>query len=259
MKTTRRELKIRAKEAIGTQRTAAVLIMLVMTLKFLAWGVFNDIAVGRLNWFLLFAINLLVMLGLVALAVNVLHEYLKISRGEHTHVMALYPDFFTHLGRKLGGMMWMALWIFLWVLLSIPVIALAVFLMRRTGRGMRLLALVLVGPIHLITLIPAIIKSLSYAMTPFILADRPDVSARGALTRSKEMMVGRKWELFVLMLSFVGWWALSVLTLGVLYVVYVGPYYYTTLAGFYDKARVAVPGEVEVVAEIDVEFEPDAG
>ena len=77
---TRQELKMQAKEAIGAQRTTAVLIMLVMTVKFLSLGVFNDIAIGRLNWYLLFAINVLVIIALVALMVNVMREYLKIYR-----------------------------------------------------------------------------------------------------------------------------------------------------------------------------------
>jgi len=235
---TRQELKMRAKEAIGAQRTTAVLIMLVMTVKFLSLGVFNDIAIGRLNWYLLFAINVLVIIALVALMVNVMREYLKIYRGEHTHVMALYPDFFTHLGHKSAGMMWMILWVFLWALISIPAILLALYLMRSTGRGARLLVILLIGPIHLIALIPAIIKSISYAMTPFILSDQPDVPARDALKLSMRMMDGNKKELFILSLSFIGWFLLSAMTLGILYVVYVGPYYYTTLAGFYDRLKV---------------------
>jgi uncharacterized membrane protein len=238
---TRKELKMQAKEAMRSQRTTAVLLILVMALKMLALGVFNDIAIGRLNWFLLFAINLLVVLALIALMVNVMREYLKIYRSEHTHVMALYPDFMTHLGHNMGGMMWMALWGFIWSLISVPVILLAVYLMRTTGRGMRLLAIVLVGPVHLIALIPAIVKGISYGMTPFILTDQPDIPAREALKLSMRMMAGHKKELFKLALSFLGWYVLAVLTFGILYITYVGPYYYTTLAGFYEEVRTKEP------------------
>jgi len=260
---TRQELKMRAKEAVRVQRTTAVLIMLVMALKGLALGVFNDLVIGKLSWFPLFVVNLLVALALIVLMVNLMREYLKIYRGEHTHVMALYPDFMTHLGHKLGGMMWMALWGFLWALISVPIVLLAVYLMRTTGRGMRLLVLILIGPVHLIALIPAIVKGISYAMTPFILSDCPDVTARQALKLSMRMMDGHKKKLFTLALSFIGWFVLSALTLGILYVVYVGPYYYTTLAGFYDEVRIKAltdgngpPKElsgtvIEVEAEVD--------
>jgi len=273
---TRKELKMRAKESVRAQRTTAVLIMLVMALKVLCLAVFNDLVVGHLGrfplrWYPLFIINLLVVLALTVLMVNVMREYLKIYRKEHTHVMALYPDFMTHLGHKLGGMLWMVLWVFIWSLISIPFILLAVYLMRTTGRGMRLLAIVLIGPVHLLALIPAIIKGISYAMTPFILADQPDVSARKALKLSMRLMRGHKRRLFVLGLSFIGWFLLSALTLGILYVVYVGPYYYTTLAGFYEELRVkALTGRdgqpkelngtvIEVQAEIDALDAIDGG
>jgi len=258
---TRRELKTRARAAMGAQRTTAVLILLVMALKVLALGVFNDLAVGRLSYYPLFVINLLVVLALVALMVNVMGEYLKIYRSEPTHVMALYPEFMTRLGHKLGGVMWMVLWVFIWALISVPVILLAVYLLKSTGRGMRLLALVLIGPVHLLALIPAIVKGLSYAMTPFILADQADIPARGALKRSMAMMTGHKKALFWLALSFIGWFVLSVLTLGILYVVYVGPYYQITLAGFYEELRVKAGKvtAVETQAELDALDAIDGG
>ena len=55
---------------------------------------------------------------------------------------------------------------------------------------------------------------LRYSMAPYLLADRPDDGASLAIRRSVEMMRGRKWELFKLQLSFLGWqlinWALSI-------------------------------------------------
>ena len=235
---TRQELKMQAKEAIREQRSVASLILLVFLLKLLAWGVFNDIVIGNLGWFPLFVVNLLVALALTVLAVGVMREYLNIYRRKHTHVMALYGDFTGQFGHKLAGMLWMGLWAFLWALIAIPIVLLAVYLLRTTGRGWRLLIFALLGPVHLIALIPVIVKGLSYGMTPFILSDCPDVPAREALKCSMHMMAGHKKQLFLLALSFIGWFALSVLTLGILYVVYVGPYYYTTLAGFYDEVRV---------------------
>jgi len=263
---TRRELKMRAKEALREQRSAASLILLVFLLKLLVWGVFNDIVIGNLGWFPLFVVNLLIALALIVLAVGVMREYLHIYRREHTHVMALYRDFTSHFGHKLAGMLWMLLWVFLWALIAIPIVLLAVYLLRTSGRGRRLLMFALLGPVHLIALIPAIIKGLSYGMTPFILSDCPDIPAREALKHSMRMMAGHKKQLFVLALSFIGWFALSVLTLGILYVVYVGPYYYTTLAGFYDEVRVRAITEGSgppkklcgTVIEVDAEVEPEA-
>lgn len=57
----------------------------------------------------------------------------------------------------------------------------------------------------LLFIIPGIIKIYSYAMTPFILAEHPELSANSAITRSREMMAGNKWRLFCLLFSFIGW------------------------------------------------------
>ncbi len=88
----------------------------------------------------------------------------------------------------------------------------------------------------LLFIIPGIIKSLSYSMTWFILADNPEMKANEAITRSRVMMDGHKTELFVLYLSFIGWLFLCVLTLGIL-IIYVGPYMHASLAAFYNEIK----------------------
>ena len=84
--------------------------------------------------------------------------------------------------------------------------------------------------------IPGIIKSYSYSMAFYVLADNPEMTAREALRESKEIMHGHKWELFVLHLSFILWHILGVFTLGFAYI-YVGPYMSATVANFYQKIK----------------------
>ena len=79
--------------------------------------------------------------------------------------------------------------------------------------------------------IPGIIKAYSYSQTAHILADDPSV--KDAITASREMMNGHKLELFFLQLSFIGWALLSVLTLGLVWIFYAGPYYHQTMALYY--------------------------
>jgi uncharacterized membrane protein len=50
-------------------------------------------------------------------------------------------------------------------------------------------------------------------MTPFILAEHPNLTASHAIRLSEDMMDGHKAELFFLDLSFIGWSILSALTL----------------------------------------------
>lgn len=57
----------------------------------------------------------------------------------------------------------------------------------------------------LLFIIPGIIKQYSYAMTPYILAENPDLTADEAITKSRYLMDGNKWRLFCLEISFIGW------------------------------------------------------
>lgn len=84
----------------------------------------------------------------------------------------------------------------------------------------------------LLLIIPGIVKSLSYAMTPYILADHPELTAKQAINASKEMMDGYKGDLFMLELSFIGWDILNLLTLGI-GSFWLSPYKEATYAAFY--------------------------
>ncbi len=92
----------------------------------------------------------------------------------------------------------------------------------------------------LLLIVPGIIKSLSYAMTPFILADNPELSGNGAIEKSMAMMQGNKMKLFLLLLSFIGWLLLSTLTLGI-GLFWVGPYMYQSMAAFYEDLKAENP------------------
>jgi len=86
---------------------------------------------------------------------------------------------------------------------------------------------------YLLLIVPGVIKAYQYRMVPYILADEPDMNWKEALATSKEMMEGQKWNAFVLDLSFIGWFLLSAITLGVVGVFWTNPYYYQTNAELY--------------------------
>lgn len=91
--------------------------------------------------------------------------------------------------------------------------------------------------------IPGIVKSYSYAMTYYILLDNPNMSANDAITESRKLMYGKKWKLFCLDLSFIGWLLLTIVTFGLLSL-YVQPYHEAARARFYEdiKTQPAVEG-----------------
>ena len=78
---------------------------------------------------------------------------------------------------------------------------------HRLGDGfvMNLLLAVYTFLWTLLFVIPGIIKSFSYAMTPYILYEHPEYNPNYAITLSREMMDGNKFRLFCLNLSFIGW------------------------------------------------------
>ena len=84
----------------------------------------------------------------------------------------------------------------------------------------------------LLFVIPGIIKTYSYAMAPFIMAEHPEMNANECITMSKEIMHGHKMELFFLELSFIGWIFLSIFTLGIGNV-FLTPYITAARAAFY--------------------------
>ena len=84
----------------------------------------------------------------------------------------------------------------------------------------------------LLFIVPGLIKGFSYAMTPFILADHPEMTASEAITASRKLMDGHKGELFVLGLSFFGWNLLCIFTLGIASL-WITPYLNAAYAAFY--------------------------
>ncbi len=84
----------------------------------------------------------------------------------------------------------------------------------------------------LLLIIPGIIKMYSYSMSWYILADNPDMPVNQARKKSMELMKGNKWRLFCLHFSFIGWYLLGILTLGILFI-WIIPYINTAEAEFY--------------------------
>lgn len=88
-----------------------------------------------------------------------------------------------------------------------------------------------------LTIIGGLIKSYSYAMVPYILAENPDVSGKDAIALSRKMMDGHKMELFKLDLSMAGWYVLDYLTIGLSGLFWSNPYYTAVRIQYYRSLR----------------------
>lgn len=135
------------------------------------------------------------------LLVGVTMFFLGVWRGEQPLFETLFGGFRRY-AQALVGILWMSLWTLLWSLLFV---------------------------------IPGIVKAYAYSMTPYLIADNPDLDPRKALRVSMAITAGHKAEIFVMQLSFFGWMLLSAFTLGILQLVYVGPYMQVAMAGLYES------------------------
>ena len=102
----------------------------------------------------------------------------------------------------------------------------------QTTAAARLLQSIYVFLWSLLFLIPGIIALYSYAMTGYILAEHPELTAGEAIARSKEMMSGNRFRLFCLQFSFIGWSILCALTFGIGNL-WLRPYKQAATAAFY--------------------------
>ena len=81
-------------------------------------------------------------------------------------------------------------------------------------------------------IIPGIIVSLMFSQAFYILSEDPSKSIMQCINESVNLMNGHKWELFYLWLTFIGWWLVVALTLGIAGL-WVSPYQKLTEANFY--------------------------
>ncbi len=91
----------------------------------------------------------------------------------------------------------------------------------------------------LLLIVPGIIKGYSYALTPYLLKDHPELKFNAAIEESMRLMSGNKMRLFLLDLSFIGWFLLGLITFGIAFL-WVTPYWNTARAAFYEDLMKAL-------------------
>ena len=151
------------------------------------------------------ALNFLLSIFVIMpLSLGFLNAFLRLLKGGENEILGnTYRIATRNYWHKVWGMFLMYLFVFLWTLLLI---------------------------------IPGIIKCFSYAMTPFILEENPELSANEAIDRSRAMMKGHKFDLFWLFLSFIGWIILAAIPFGIGFL-WLTPYMETSVAAFYEDVK----------------------
>ena len=131
--------------------------------------------------------------------------------------------------------LWKLLWVFLWGLIAIPVCTAYILIIALLSNSIEFsptFQLVLMTIVLLIGLIPMFIKSIEYSFATFFTAEFPELGIRKALRHSITIAKGHRWDIFVLELSFIGWFLAGFVTFGVGFF-WVLPYYYMTMTNTY--------------------------
>ena len=92
-------------------------------------------------------------------------------------------------------------------------------------------------PFWCLTIAGWVIKRYSYYLVPYIVAENPDIPALRAVTLSRKMMKGHKWECFLFELSFIGWYILTSSPLGLCGILYSNPYKVAAFSEYYTQLR----------------------
>lgn len=156
----------------------------------------GDYETALLLYYIAVLVGVLVSMGLIA---GFIFYLVGIRRGQMMSVKTLFSGY-SHFGRVLGVSLLVYLRVFLWSLLFV---------------------------------IPGIIEAyrLRFALYNVLLDE--SVSVGDAIRLSKEQTKGLKLDLFVFDLSFIGWFYLSAITMGILYL-WVLPYMKQSELGIYE-------------------------
>ncbi len=241
---TRAEIKQRAKESLKGRwglPIGSYLLTLAITyfLTFVVGLIFAFIAtpfifllggvesVITLTLLLLIPLFLVVILAISPLSYGMYSIYIKISRNEPTNIGDLFKPY-KYMWKIIGLSLLIGLKTFLWSLLFI---------------------------------VPGIIAAYRYSQAPYILIDNPEKSISQCINESCEMMRGKKADLFVLYLSFLGWMLLIIIPANIINAIthiqilgnlismvgslFLSPYLGVTYANFYNQLANKVPTGME--------------
>ena len=93
----------------------------------------------------------------------------------------------------------------------------------------------------LLLIVPGIIAAYRYSQAFYVMAENPALGSGDCIERSKAMMNGNKWKLFCLQLSYIGWFFLTLVTLGIAGL-WMSPYMEVAQAFFYRDVNVLAGG-----------------
>ena len=107
-----------------------------------------------------------------------------------------------------------------------------------------ILQIVLIFLWSLLLVIPGIVAAYRYSFAVYVMIDHPEMSAMDCLRESKRLTTGYKRQLFLLDLSFIFWFLLTMIPIvGYIAQVYVTPYMESAKVLYYEQIRALQDGK----------------
>ena len=154
----------------------------------------------------------------------------KMRKTKEKIVFSDYVEGFSFWNKGILAVLWQCLWYFLWVLLYCAGFAVVVFLYTLLIQTiLSFLGIILLYVALAVLYVFIFSKYYSYCMNLYILANNPKIKIKKALALSIKITKGYRGKLFLMDLSFIGWYLLCCLTLGI-GIIFYSPYYMMTVS-----------------------------
>jgi len=178
-----------------------------------------------------YILSLIQMLVSFIFSAATLHVCLKMTRSPEPVHFRDFVDGFTHWWNSIKAGLWQALWLYIWMFVSLlfmTFVSFAFVSIFGTGGLQTIISFIICS----FAFVLFIRKSLEYSMIMFFIVEFPTLTARKSLKLSKIVTKGNLWNLIELNLSFIGYFFLCIVTLGIA-LIWFEPYYNMTKTNAY--------------------------
>ena len=177
-------------------------------------GELNTILSSTFFWSIR-GLEIVAMLSTPCLALGMYKWLTDLIRGQEQPVGTVFSRM-RYFFRAIGLQLMIILKVILWMLPGIAVSVLLLLPAFRAGTAdARMAALEQAERYYLLplllTVIPGVMAALRYALSEYIMAEKPETRIMACIRRSKDLMKDQKRNLFLLMVSFILWYLLEML------------------------------------------------
>ena len=235
------ELRKQAREALKGNWGKAILLFLAYFFFVVIMDSFEKIFFKSPS--LTISYSIIKCLIIVPLAFGFGISFLNLKRHKVTTAFSFITEGFSRFGKVWTITLWVVVRMLLPICCFIMAIILIAILMALQVKFWLVLIISIIT--YLACIVYAVARGLLYSLVYYIASDEPDLSSKEIVKKSEELMTGNRGNLFLLELSFIGWFFLGFLTLGI-GIIWIAPYLQVSVVCFYDKL---VGKDVEKVEE----------